>query len=102
MERMHPFWSHETQQAFTEAALAVFARGERERLTERVIVSSLSRESIAWARHLPHVHDESFRTTFMDMLQKNKIVTYSIDDERYAVGEWGNLLVTEYLEDMLR
>ena len=99
---MHPFWSDEMQQAFTEAALTVFARGERERLTERVIVTSLSRESIAWARQLPHGHDESFRTTFMDMLQRNKIISYDVGRERYAVDEWGSFLVTEYLEEMIR
>lgn len=101
MQRLHPFWSEEQQQAYTEVALVVCAKGEREQLTARKIMGYLSRDSIAWAVQLPHGHDETSRDTLMYMLGRDEIIGYEHTAGRYQLGKWGDLLVTSYLEDMI-
>jgi hypothetical protein len=101
MESLHPFWSEEQQQAYTEVALVVCAKGGRERLTPRGIVQHLSRDSIRWAGQLSHGHDETFRDTFMSMLHRDRILGYEPSSGKYELGEWGDLLVTKYLEEMI-
>lgn len=101
MERINPLWSAERQQAYTEVALIFAAKSKNERLTAQRIIELLSQESRAWARTLPHGHDETFRTTFVERLHRDRIIAYDSATRKTSLGEWGNLLVTEYLEDMI-
>jgi len=99
MERVHPFWSEEQQQAYTEAALAICAKGEEGQITDRGMYSLLGQTGKDYARQLPCAPDEIPMSTFIDSLVREDVITYDQSTNRYALGKMGDVLVTRFLEE---
>lgn len=99
MERVHPFWSEEQQQAYTEAALAVCAKGEEEQITDREMFSLLGPIGKNYARQLPCALDEIPMSTFIDSLVREDVIVPDQSTYGYALGKMGNILVIRFLEE---
>lgn len=99
MKRVHPLWSPNRHQAYTEVALLVCAKGEEEKLTERGIVQRLGGQALEYAHQLPHAPDETFRDTFMEDLHRDDVITYDHTKRQYSLGAMGDVLVINFLEE---
>lgn len=99
MKKVHPFWSPERHQAYTEVALLVCAKGEEERLTPRSMIQHLGSDALGYVRRLPHGPDETFRDTFEGNLVDDNVVVYDHPKRQYSLGPVGEQLVINFLEE---
>lgn len=100
MESLNPFWSQEQQQAYTEVALIVCAKGSEEKLTSRRILQLLTPDVMEkYVRHLPHGHDETFGDTFVEDILRYGVVSYDSTSDRYQLTTLGDQLVVSFLEN---